>query len=66
MPNNREGTQPYPPTENWIKDLLIMALNIRERSRSLHSQSFPSGSFQKPLVFIHQRAGQMETTITEN
>jgi len=43
-----------------------MALNIRERSRSLHSQSFPSGSFQKPLVFIHQRAGQMETTITEN
>ena len=24
--NNREGTQPHPSTENWIKDLLNMAL----------------------------------------
>ena len=29
--NNREGTQPHPPTENWIKDLLSMALPIRTR-----------------------------------
>ena len=36
--NNREGTQPYPSTENWIKDLLSMALPIRTRP------SFPSVS----------------------
>ena len=24
--NNREGTQPHPSTENWIKDLLSTAL----------------------------------------
>ena len=34
----REGTQPHPSTENWIKDLLIMALPIRIRP------SFPSVS----------------------
>ena len=27
--NNREGTQPHPSTENWIKDLLSMAPPIR-------------------------------------
>ena len=27
--NNREGTQPCPSTENWMKDLLSMALPIR-------------------------------------
>ena len=26
--NNREGTQPHPSTENWIKHLLSMALPI--------------------------------------
>ena len=25
--NNRQGTQPHPSTENWIKDLLSMALS---------------------------------------
>ena len=39
-------------------DLLIMALNIKERLRFSHSQSFPSGNFHKPLVFIHQRASE--------
>ena len=29
--NNREGTQPHPSTQNWIKDLLSMALTIRTR-----------------------------------
>ena len=29
--NNREGTQPCPSTENWIKDLLSMAPPIRRR-----------------------------------
>ena len=33
-PNNREGTQPCPLTENWIKDLLNMGLPIRTRPRS--------------------------------
>ena len=33
-PNNREGLQPQPPTENWIKDLLNMALPIRIRPSS--------------------------------
>ena len=36
--NNREGTQLHPSTENWIKDLLSMALPIRTRP------SFPSVS----------------------
>ena len=27
--NNREGTQSRPSTENWMKDLLSMALPIR-------------------------------------
>ena len=30
-PNNREGTQPRPSTENWIKDLLSVAPPIRTR-----------------------------------
>ena len=29
--NNREGTQPHPSTENWIKDLLSMALRPTEQ-----------------------------------
>ena len=31
-----------------------------------HSQSLSSGSLQKPLVLIHQRADKMKTIITEN
>ena len=64
--NNREGTQPRPLTENWIKDLMSMALPIRARPRFPHSQSLPSGSFHKPLILIHQRVDNMETTIREN
>jgi len=64
--NNREGTQPHPSVENWIKDLLNMALPIRTRPRLPFSQSLPSGSFHKPLIFIHQRADRMKTTVTEN
>jgi len=52
--------------ENWIKDLLSMALPIKARPRFPHSQSLPSGSFHKPLILVHQRADRMETTITEN
>ena len=64
-PNNREGTQSHPSTENYIKDLLSMALPIRTRSSFPHSQCLPSGSFHKPLILIHQRADRMKTTITE-
>ena len=48
--NNREGTQPHPSIENWIKDLLSMDPPIRARPRFPHSQSLPSGSFHKPLI----------------
>ena len=64
--NNREGTQPCPSTENWIKDLLSMAPPVRTRPSFPHSQSLPSGSFHKPLILIHQTADRMKTTITEN
>ena len=37
-PSNKEGTQPRPSTENWIKDLLSMAPPIRTRP------SFPTVS----------------------
>jgi len=63
---NMKGTQPHLSTENWIKDLLSMAPPIRPRSRFLHRQSFPSGSFHKPLILIHPKADRLKTTITEN
>ena len=62
--SNREGTQPHPSIENWIKDLLSMAPPIRARPTFPHSQSFPSESFYKPL--IHQRPDRMETTYHRN
>ena len=52
--NSREGTQPHPSTENWIKDLLSSALSIRTRPSFPLSQSLPSGSFHKPLILLHQ------------
>ena len=64
--NNREGTQPHPSTENWIKNLLSMALRIRTRTSFPLSQSLPSGSSHKPLNLLHQRADRLKTTIPEN
>ena len=64
--NNREGTQPPPSTENWIKDLLSIIPLIRTRPTFPHSQSLPSRSFHKPLTLIHRRADRMKTTITKN
>ena len=61
--DNREGTQPQSSTENWIKDLLIMA--PPNRTRPFPPQSLPLGSFHKPLSHIHQRADRLKTTITE-
>ena len=53
--NNREGTQPHPSTENWIKDLLSMAPPIRTRPGFPLSQSLLSGNSHKPLILLHQR-----------
>ena len=64
--NNREETEPHPSTENWIKDLLNMALPTRTRPNLLLNQSLPSGSFDKPLTLLHQRADTLQTTITGN
>ena len=58
--------QLHPPTENWIKDLLSMALTIRTRPTFPLCQSLPSGSFHKPLILRHQRADRLKTTVTEN
>ena len=41
---NREGKQPHPSTEHWIKDLLSKAPPIRTRSSFPLSQSLPLGS----------------------
>ena len=49
---------------NWAE--LSMALPTRPRPSFTHSQSLPSGSFHKSLIFIHQRADRMKTTITKN
>ena len=65
-PNYREGTQPHPSAENWIKDLLSKALPTRARPTFTHSQSLPPGGFHEPLILIHQRADRMKTTTTEN
>ena len=54
-----------PKIKIWIKDLLSMAPSIRTRPSFLLSQSLPPGSFHKPLIFLHQRADRMKTTITE-
>ena len=59
----REGTQPCPSTENWIKDLLSMTPPISTRPSFPPSQSLPTGSFHKPLILIHQRA---ESRYSEN
>ena len=64
--NNREGTQPHPLTQNWVKDLLSMALPIRTRPNFPLSQILPSGSFHKPLILLHQRADRLKATTTEN
>ena len=51
--NNREGTQPHPSTENWIKDLLSMGA-IRTRPNQYPSQSvspirkLPLASYPSP------------------
>ena len=49
--NSREGTHSHTSAENWIKDLLSMALPTRARDSFIHSQLLPSGSFHSLLSF---------------
>ena len=63
--NSREGTQPHPSTENWIKDLLSMA-PAHQKTTQYPPQSILSGSFHKPLILFHQRADRLKTILTEN
>ena len=60
--NSKEEAQLHPSTENWIKDLLNMALPIRTRPSVPHSQSVPSGSLHKLLILVHQRANRLKAT----
>ena len=62
--NNRERTQLYPSTKNWIEDLLSMAPPIRTRPRFPLSHSLPSGNFHKPLILLHQRADRLKSQQT--
>ena len=60
------GREHSPTHQQKIKGLLSMALPTRARPSFPHSQCFPSGSLPKPLIFIHQRADRMKTTVTAN
>ena len=64
--HNREGTQPRPSTENWMKDLLSMALPIRTWPSCPHSQSLPSGNFYKPLILIPQNESHFNCNFISN
>ena len=76
---NREERQPHPSADKSFKVLLSTALPTRGTGpSSTHHQSLPSGSLQKPLNLIHQRADSrsknnynlaahgMKTAVTEN
>ena len=60
---NREGAQPNPSADNWIKDLLSKALHQRARPYFPHSQSLRSGNLHSPLILIHQRADRSKNLI---
>ena len=52
----RTNKESHPSADNWTKDLLSTALPTRTRPSFPYSQSLPSGSLQKPLILIHQKA----------
>jgi len=54
----REGMQPHPSADKWIKALLSKALLTRARPSFSHHQSLPSRSLHKPISLIHQRANR--------
>lgn len=49
--NYRQGTKPHPSADNWIKDLLGVALPP-EQDLDSHSQFLPPGSFHKLLLLL--------------
>ena len=55
---NKKGTQPHSSADNWIKDLLSMALPTRARPSFPHSQSLPSGSLHK--IHPHPSEGRQK------
>ena len=60
--DNREGTQPHTLIENWIKDLLSMALPIRIRPSFL----FPIRKLPKTSYPFPSRGRQTENHNQEN
>ena len=60
--DSREGRQLHPSTENWIKDLLSMALPIRTKPSFPLSQSLSSGSFHKPLILNRTQSQKTNQT----
>ena len=67
MPNYREGTQPQPSTENWIKDLLSMTLPTRAQQDPVLPTANPSHQEASQASYPHpSEARRMKATITEN
>ena len=64
--NSREGSEPLPSTENWIKDLLSMATPIRTRIVSPSISLSHQEASISLLILLHQRADRLKTAITEN
>ena len=54
--STREGVQPHPSADNWMKVLLNKALPTRGRPSFSHHQSLASGNLHKLLNLLHQRA----------
>ena len=57
--NNREGKQPHPSIENWIKDLVSLALPIRIRP------SFPLRTWRSYSMFKVRRGGSEEIPLVQ-
>ena len=72
-PNYREGTQPHPSRENWIKDLLSLALPIRARQipsqpvppiRKLPQASYYPSEGRQTENYNHRKLSKLVTWIT--
>ena len=63
---HREGAQPHPSVDNWVKSLLSKVLPPRARSSFSHCQSLPSGGSHKPLALsIRRQREARRTTILQ-
>ena len=59
----REGAQPNPLADNWIKDYLANPCTGRAGPSFPPSQSLPSGNVHSPLILIHQMADRSKNLI---